>query len=322
MKLAKFYSYLLSALTVAVPNLAFTATPGMCEAQSGFVARTVDGEIGGIQAYREDLGNGWTFALLPAAFGWELRVFDRHGFDLTALTPPRFGPNPREIFGWHFRNAENSASNDGSVNAPQHMRSFVIGADVGAVNPAGGTLTILDYGLADLEPGQQARMVYLRFQACLTLPQADETEADQANSAITPEDIEIFGACGLAQPYTLDAYVSPPILEGDFDGDGAFDHVGAIIRAGDQKRAIGICRAGNWLEIVGVEESLGDLSPDYFDEMDYWSVNPKGPVLESYSAEGPVPTPPGDTIIIGIEEASSVLLYWDGAQFQSYWQGD
>lgn len=30
-----------------------------------------------------------------------------------------------------------------------------------------GTLYVLDYGLADLNPGQMARMVWLKFKVCL-----------------------------------------------------------------------------------------------------------------------------------------------------------
>jgi len=34
-----------------------------------------------------------------------------------------------------------------------------------------GRLRVVDYGLADLDPGEQARMVYLDFQVCLTWPE-------------------------------------------------------------------------------------------------------------------------------------------------------
>lgn len=67
---------------------------------------------------------GWTLAFEPAPAGWSIRIRDRRGLDLSAPTPPRFGPDPRDLFGWHFRNAANTGPNAGDVNAPQLVREI------------------------------------------------------------------------------------------------------------------------------------------------------------------------------------------------------
>jgi len=325
---------LLAVATIIVAGAAQAAESLSCSADEGRSARALGGEIAGQHEYREDLGNGWTFVLASAPHGWDIRVFDAAGGDLTQLTPPfRFEANTREIYGWHFRNADNTATNDGSVNAPQTLRAFTIspgvsragGLQVSTAGPAlsadegRGVLVIRDYGLADLAQGTQARMVYLRFEACLSWPSSWDAPAPVT---IPAEDYERFSACGLASPLALVPYLSPYMFEGDFDGDGAFDIAGTIARESDGKRGIAVCRAGAWLDILGLEGEIGELTPEYFDRMDYWYFTRRGPVAVSPFAEGPAPMPPGDTFTLGREGASSVLVYWDGAQFQSYWQGD
>ena len=48
------------------------------------------------------------------------------------MTPPwHFVPNAREIEGWHFRNGDNTAPNDASVNALQELREFIFSPAVG-----------------------------------------------------------------------------------------------------------------------------------------------------------------------------------------------
>jgi hypothetical protein len=96
-------------------------------------------------------------------------VLDQAARDLIPPSPGRGYIPPREIDGWHFRNADNTGPNTGDINAPQRERqfSFLLPGDTDVASGA-GSLVIADYGLADLEPGQQARMVYLRFDACLT----------------------------------------------------------------------------------------------------------------------------------------------------------
>lgn len=128
--------------------------------------------VAGDETLFQQLDNGWVFALMSTEEGWVVRLFDHAQIglaaDLTALTPPYYGePNPRDLFGWHFRNADNTGPNDGSVNAPQELRAFVISP--GLAGTAGykpstdpgeprlmepgpddgiGWLKVIDYGLA------------------------------------------------------------------------------------------------------------------------------------------------------------------------------
>ena len=91
--------------------------------------------------------------------------------------------------GWHFRNADNTAPNDGSVNAPQELRQFIFspvvgrGADYGgsatgtedveAVRSYGtGWLLIEAYRLTPPAAGDRAGFEFLEFAACLTWPTA------------------------------------------------------------------------------------------------------------------------------------------------------
>ncbi|MCW5716872.1 MAG: hypothetical protein KIS68_03460 [Bauldia sp.] len=131
-------------------------------------------------AYR--FGPGLSFELRPTPAGWEIAVTDTAGIDRSAITPPVHPAetNPRQIAGWHFRNADNTGPNQGDVNAPQTVRSFAFALDretalAGPVDPGAagighGVLAIQDYGLADLAAGERARMVHLQFGACLDWP--------------------------------------------------------------------------------------------------------------------------------------------------------
>ena len=115
-----------------------------------------------------------------------LQVITRAGTDedLSRLTPPLHGPNPTGIEGWHFRNESNTGPNTGELNVPGKLRRFISSPEVNLICPLGqdptpedmkriedygvGRLEVLDFGLADLEPGQLARMVWLKFRVCLT----------------------------------------------------------------------------------------------------------------------------------------------------------
>lgn len=158
------------------------------QAPPGQQAENFAGEVRDGRDWRKSLGTDWRFVLRHEPYGWTIAVLNPAGMDLTQLTPPwRFEPNPRQLFGWHFRNADNSGPNDGSVNAPQTRRKFLISpslsgtggfrtpadkpADPSAFEGEGhGTFVIDHYGLADLAPGQKARLTSIKFRACLVWP--------------------------------------------------------------------------------------------------------------------------------------------------------
>jgi len=297
-------------------------------------------EIYGAHSFYQQVGERW-FALRRQTHGWSLRVYDRApgadgAVDLSAVTPPYGGaPNAREIFGWHFRSADNSGPNRGDVNAPQHQRAFLFartpagvaaaapGTDPNAprlvepdANDGRGWLTVLDYGLADLDPGQRARMTYLRFEACLTWPKSDEErrrEADAASAVFLPEEIEAAGSCGLdLDVYTLDAAVLPRRLVGDLDGDGSLDTVVPIRRLRDGKRGLALCRAGTWLHVLGMDGApVGTaLKPGYFDQMEAWRLVPSDHGNLGYDGAPEWPRSAGDVLLLERLEKELILLYW------------
>jgi hypothetical protein len=147
------------------------------------------GEVKAGESFTRRFGLDLTFRLEPRPHGWEITV-RQAGRDenLARLTPPfHFVPNPRDIEGWHFRNADNTAANDGSVNAPGSVRGFVFSPEVGrsiqgptavaavtaeeveAVRRFGtGVLRIVDFRLDHLAPGERAAFAWLRFEVELT----------------------------------------------------------------------------------------------------------------------------------------------------------
>jgi hypothetical protein len=152
------------------------------------------GQVSAGESYIKSFGAGFTFHLAPSRYGWEIAVKDERGTEnIARLTPPFHSvPNPREIEGWHFRNADNSGPNeagDKNVNAPGEEREFFFSPAVGrTIDGPGagrsstpeeieticsfgkGRLTILEYRLVDLEPGKQARFEWVHFKVELSWP--------------------------------------------------------------------------------------------------------------------------------------------------------
>lgn len=337
-KIVGLFLVLSPAMAVAQP----------CEPTAERSATMLSGrEVAGNRDYTEVLeGPEWTFQLKRAAHGWDIRLLDESGLDLTQMTPPRNGPNPRELYGWHFRNAANTGANTGDVNAPQRLRLFgfdpaLTGTGGYRPNQAGGVdpqdqpgrgaLTIEDMGLADLEPGQQARMNYLKFNVCMTWPKTDKEKQKEAAEVaamtelrkITPELIEFMGSCGLDyELYQITPFLTPVELGGDFDGDDSHDQAVPIIRKADGKRGLFMCRALTYGKVLGMSGRMGaHLDAAYFDSIDWWSLHPKGDVGQGAGEVAP-PQMLGDGITIGKEGASSALIYWTGADYSAYWQGD
>ncbi|MEO8603079.1 MAG: hypothetical protein ABI629_10940 [bacterium] len=307
------------------------AKPPPCEESAERHARAISGEVAGEHSFGAPIGD-WTFILLPQKGGWLLSLNSRDGRDLTAVTPPFHAPNPRELYGWHFRNADNTAANDGSVNAPQLLRlfqfapaiegtgGFTAPADDALVEADGrGWLHVDDMGLADLEPGAQARMVYLRFRACLTWPRsAAEISAASARGStrFTPEEIEIFAACGLKSPYELNAWITPRRFGGDFDGDGSLDSVATVVRRSDGKRGLAVCRAGTYLHLLGFDAPIDDLAPGYFAQVEAWTAKPRSQVID-YQDSPPLADFDRDVISVERVEKSSYTIYWDNGAFRA-----
>jgi hypothetical protein len=177
---------LFAALAIEPPQAAAPA----CDADPGRRSARMQGHLTKGGTYSASTERGWILRLVPDEQGWLLRVTtkERKAEDLSRLTPPWHSvPNPREIQGWHFRNADNTGPNDGSVNAPQELREFIFSPEVGRgieyrgsatpredverVRAFGrGWLFIESYELTPPRQGQRASFESLTFSACLTWP--------------------------------------------------------------------------------------------------------------------------------------------------------
>jgi hypothetical protein len=166
------------------------ATVPSCQLQPGRKAEPIRGAVKRGEKFAQTTPSGWIFRLTPAPEGWLIQVTTRgrETEDLSRLTPPwHFVPNDREIDGWHFRNADNTGPNEGSVNAPQELREFIFSPAVGReieyhgsgttpedvekVRAFGrGWLFIESYQLTPPRRGERAVFQAITFSACLTWP--------------------------------------------------------------------------------------------------------------------------------------------------------
>jgi len=317
-------------IALLVAGLLVAALPAAVRAETCATTEThhavsLSGEVAGAHQFSADLGHGWTFVLSPARAGWDIEVRDDTGYNLALATMPLHGDtNPRMLYGWHFRNLANTGPNEGDVNAPQLERRFALNDPrEGAFRGAGlGWLDVQDYGLADLNPGQRARMVYLRFEACVLIPKTEEEQVQDAELAspdYLPEEIEMIRTCGLDAAWRPEAWVMPRMLGGDFDGDDALDIAVPVSRVSDGAHGFAVCRAGTWSHVFGPDgvPPGSDLTPAYFEQVEAWAASPRADVPDYYGDPG-LPEGPGDVIIIERIEKSAYSIFWDGTGFRSH----
>jgi len=321
----------LVALTACFVSEAVAQT---CEPSAQRNASEIHGEISGKNTFSARVDDTWSFRLEPALHGWDIRVRDVRDMDLTQVTPPFHSvPNPREIYGWHFRNAANKEKNTGDINAPQHLRLFEFSPSLtgtGGFRPpqnefsaeqpspdqGRGMLRILDMGLADLEPGQKARMNYLKFNVCLTWPKTKEELNAQSPNFLDEERESMYG-CGLdPNVYELSAWMLPRWLGGDMDGDDAIDEIAPIIRKSDGVKGIAICRASTWISILGysaqAQAPLKTLEGEprtetYFSLAQYLNSSEYWKLVKGDNGN--------DRLILGRSEKAEVAISWTGRKF-------
>ena len=173
---------------VAAGLLGQLARAPECRPDRGRRTERLQGAVRRGELFERTTPAGWILKLRPESEGWLLSVTvrGREGEDLSRLTPPwHFVPSDREIYGWHFRNADNTGPNDGSVNAPQQLREFIFSPavgrgieyrgsdtspdDVAKVRAFGhGWLFIEGYTLTPPSRGMNAAFETMTFSACLT----------------------------------------------------------------------------------------------------------------------------------------------------------
>jgi len=228
----------------------------------------------------------------PNEFGWRIRVATTDGATLPVVAPPTGTPQPQPgLLGFLYRNHDNTGPSPlAQAGTPISMRlwfgaratdpsvnpELIVPAHPNPLHQGEVAFELLDYGLADLEPGQRARMVYALFEGCLSWPAADETGGG-VGLEFLPEEIETFGRCGLdLERYTLSALFPPRVLSVDIDGDGAHDHIAAVTRG--ERRGLAICRAGTYLTLLGFGAVGPDLGfePGFLPALEAWRVVPAG----------------------------------------------
>ena len=169
---------LLLVLVSAAPDI-----EGLRQAAVAQQAEVIAGRVTAGDSFAQPFANRLTFHLLPRETGWEVVIREAgREENLARLTPPwHFVPIPRVIEGWHFRNADNTGPNDGSVNAPQRVREFVFSPEVGrtieyegSATPdsvvarvaryGNGRLVIVDYELTPPVEGERAAFLWMKFE--------------------------------------------------------------------------------------------------------------------------------------------------------------
>ena len=176
------------------------------------------GEVVRDERYVHALPGNLEFRLLPSPEGWSIvigRTGDRTEDYVGIATPPYHGTNPVFIEAWHFRNADNTAPNDGQVDAPGAVRdfSFVLSRaqfkkfsdalDIWSGSAAGatekqraaaakfllegqrrhGTLTISDMELGGLGKGNRPFFQLMKFSVDLCFPPPVEASSRNGNAA-------------------------------------------------------------------------------------------------------------------------------------------
>ena len=150
----------------------------------------ISGSVRVGESFDAAFGPDLRLVLRPTPFGWLLSIRGPEGpEDMARCTLPyHFVPNPREIEGWHFRNADNTGPNEAgpkNVNAPQEDREFVFSPALAATEAdtasaceerwGRGVLRVADFELSPVREGERARFEWLRFEVELWWPASDET---------------------------------------------------------------------------------------------------------------------------------------------------
>jgi hypothetical protein len=181
---------MVAGLTLLLALMASQAAVPRCVPEAGRLADSVRGEVTKGNSVEAPTSGGWILRLRPVDGGWTLEIGQagRNDEDLSRLTPPwHFVPNPRDIMGSHFRNAENSGPNDGSVNAPGEVREFIFSPEVGRGIEYNGSATteadvakverfgrgwfrLEEFRLTAPRRGERASFEWLKFSACLSWP--------------------------------------------------------------------------------------------------------------------------------------------------------
>lgn len=316
--------------------MAAPAAAQECRYPSGTEAVAVEARIGA--GTRLVLAAGpQSLVLVPDEFGWRFEVQDADGRQLPIVVAPSRPPGTAiaDLHGFSFRNAGNTGPSLAAMTDPVtitfhfglsardpllHPELVIVPAAPGATGADSfGTvsLQLLDYGLADLAPGERARMVYAAFSGCVSWTVAEADSGIGTGLAFLAEEVEYFGSCGLdLSRYELSAFFAPRILGADVDGDGVHDAIAPVVRG--ETRGVAVCRAGTWLTLLGFPGDGPDIpfEPGFLPALEAWRVAPPGTTGFGYIDEPPWPAADGDVVVLERIEKAMVLLFMEGGEFR------
>lgn len=323
------------AVCAASVLMAAPALADDCRTQAGMEAVAVEGRV--VAGARLVVAAGpHSLVLAPDGFGWHFEVQDADGRQLPIVVAPSRPPGAviADLHGFSFRNAGNTGPSPAALADPvtitfhfglsardplRHPELTIApGAPAAAGADSFGTvsLRLVDYGLADLAPGERARMVYASFTGCVGWSVAGAGAGVGSGLDFLPEEIEYFGGCGLdLSRYALSAFFAPRVLGADIDGDGAHDMIAAVVEG--ETRGVAVCRAGTYLTLLGFPAEGPDLpfEPGFLPALEAWGVAPPGTTGFGFIDEPPWPAADGDVVVLERIEKAMVLLFMAGGEF-------
>jgi hypothetical protein len=173
-----------------------------------------------------------------------------------------------------------------------------VGAEVGFV---------CGLGVAFCLPGWCAEPMDVGFERAGSLPRAFAQY--------------LLSADGL-DAYSLEAEINPFYLQGDLNGDGFTDTAIFVREKQSGKRGLLIVHgATNDAYVLAAGSEFRGRGDD-FSRFDAWYVYPRGPVSRSAHAAGEPPALQGDALHVEVLESASGIIYWAGAGYAWYQQGD
>lgn len=130
-----------------------------------------------------------------------------------------------------------------------------------------------------------------------------------------------FESPGFTKDYVVSTHLDPSLLQADFNGDVRPDVAVLVVRRGTGAKGVAILHAGSKEpRVVGAGHAIGNGGAD-FSWMDGWSVFPKAPIRSGAGELAP-PRLLGDALLVEKLEAASAVIFWDGAAYRWYQQGD
>ena len=120
--------------------------------------------------------------------------------------------------------------------------------------------------------------------------------------------------------YALSAHLNPYYVQGDFNGDARLDLAVLIVERGTGQHGIAMLHAGaTHAIIIGAGQAVGNSGKD-LNWLDSWSIYSKDTPTRAAAHKPPLMK--GDALFVQKLEAASGLIYWNGARYRWYQQGD